>query len=135
VSVSPNRVGLVAQSASEKLPLSPILVQYLVGLCNLKWHAAATNLNVTLGDMVPDEASGEPRDVDVTVTMDTPDGVFAFMGYEVKHWKSKLDVSDVEALAVKLKDMPAVTHRAIVCTSGYTGPAVKKAEFTVSIST
>jgi hypothetical protein len=37
--------------------------------------------------------SGEPRDVDVTVTMDTPDGVFAFMGYEVKHWKSKLDVS------------------------------------------
>lgn len=104
-----------------------MLVQYLVGLCALKWHEGVAHLNVTLGDIVPDEASGTTRDVDVTVTIDTPDGVFAFVGYEVKHWASKLDVSDVEALAAKLNDMPSVTDRAIVCTSGYTEPAIKKA--------
>lgn len=108
-----------------------MLVQYLVGLCALKWNANAVNVDVdvTLGDMVPDEASGTKRDVDVTVTADTPDGVYAFKGYEVKHLSSRLDVADVEALAVKLKDMPSVTHRAIVSTSGFTGPAIKKAEY------
>ena len=104
-----------------------MLVQYLVGLCALKWNANAVNLDVTLGAMVPDEASGTKRDVDVTVTADTPDGVYAFKGYEVKHWSSRLDVADVEALAQKLKDMPSVTHRAIVSTSGFTEPAIKKA--------
>jgi hypothetical protein len=77
--------------------------------------------------MVMDQASGTRRDVDVTVG--TPDGeVHAFAGYEVKHWTAKMDVSDVEALAVKLNDMPDVTHRAIVCSAGYTAPAIKKAE-------
>jgi hypothetical protein len=96
---------------SEKLPLSPMLVQYLVGLCALKWNANAVNVDVTLGDMVPDDASGTKRDVDVTVTADTPDGVYAFKGYEVKHWSSPLDVADVEALALKLKDMPSEPPR------------------------
>jgi Restriction endonuclease len=115
-------------SKPEKMPLSPMLVQYLVGLCALKWDAKAVNVEVTLGDMVPDQASGTRRDVDVTVTVDTPDGLYAFKGYEVKHWSSPLDVADVEALATKLKDMPSVTHGAIVSTSGFTRPAIKKAE-------
>ena len=42
-------------SSSHKLPLSPMLVQYLVGLCALKWDAGAVEVDVTLGDMVPDE--------------------------------------------------------------------------------
>jgi Restriction endonuclease len=111
--------------ASKKLPLSPMLFQYLVGLFTLK-HGAGVNYHVTLGDEIPDEASGTRRDVDVTVA--TPDGeVYEFAGFEVKHWKKKLDVSHVEALAMKLKDMPSVTQRAIVCSSGYTDGAVKKA--------
>lgn len=111
------------------MPLSPMLVQYLVGLCALKWDASAVNVDVTLGDMVEDAASGTRRDVDVTVTADTPEGLYAFKGYEVKHWSSPLDVADVEALALKLKDMPSVTHGAIVSTSGYTAPAIRKAEY------
>jgi hypothetical protein len=103
-----------------------MLLQYLVGLYNLK-HGSAAQYHVTLGDMVADEASGTLRDVDVTVT--TPDGAHEFAGYEVKHWTKKLDVSHVEALAAKLNDMPTVTERAIVCSSGYTEPAIKKAEY------
>lgn len=116
-------------SASKKLPLSPMLIQYLVGLCTLKWNEGASSLNVTLGDLVFDEAAEEPRDVDVTVTLNTPDGAYAFMGYEVKHWGKKLNSHHVEALNAKLQDMPAVTHRAIVTTSGYYKPAIKKAEY------
>ncbi|QQK50781.1 restriction endonuclease [Mycobacterium avium subsp. paratuberculosis] len=116
-------------SPKEKLPLSPMLVQYLAGLCVLKWGAAASVKEVVLGDMVLDQASGEPRDVDVTVTLDTPDGEYAFMGYEVKHWKKPLNESHVEQLAAKLNDMPGVTHRAIVSTSGYYKPAIKKAAY------
>jgi hypothetical protein len=104
-----------------------MLFQYLVGLFTLK-HGSAVNYHVTLGDEVPDEASGTRRDVDVTVS--TPDGeVYEFAGFEVKHWTKKLDVSHVEALAAKLKDMPAVTQRAVVCSSGYTEAAIKKAAY------
>jgi hypothetical protein len=111
----------------EKLPLSPMLVQYLVGLCTLKWGAAAS-INAVLGDMVYDEGTDSHRDVDVTVTLNTPDGVYAFMGYEVRHYNKPLDATHVEQLAGKLNDMPSVTHRAIVSTSGYYKPAIKKAE-------
>jgi len=50
-----------------KLPLSPMLVQDLVGLCCLKWDPEA--VDVTIGDMVLDPAAGKERDVDVTVTI------------------------------------------------------------------
>ena len=73
-----------SQDTEKLLPLSPMLVQYLVALCAIKWDEAAVNLDVTLGDMVPDVGSGTPRDVDVTVTVNTDDGIHAFKGYEVK---------------------------------------------------
>ncbi|MGV0041672.1 hypothetical protein [Mycobacterium colombiense] len=113
---------------SNKMPLSPMLVQYLVGLCALKWDASSVSIEVTVGDMVLDASTGTHRDVDVTVSVDVEDGKYAFKGYEVKRESGPLDVSDVEALATKLNDMPSVTHRAIVSTSGFTWPAVKKAE-------
>lgn len=56
-------------SMTEKLPLSPMLVQYLVGLCALKWNARSVSIDVTLGNMVEDQASRTRRDVDVTVTV------------------------------------------------------------------
>jgi hypothetical protein len=52
-----------------------MLVQYLVGLCALKWDANAVDVDVTLGDMVPDEAAGSSRDVDVAVKVNAADGV------------------------------------------------------------
>jgi hypothetical protein len=109
-----------------KLPLSPMLVQYLVGLCCLKWDPEA--VDVTIGDMVLDPAAGKERDVDVTVTITESGRVtYAFKAYEVKHEGTPLDVADVEQLCIKLLDMPSVTHRAIVSASGFTSGAQSKA--------
>lgn len=109
-----------------KISLSPMLVQYLVGLCCLRWDPDA--IDVTIGDMVLDPAAGKERDVDVTVTITESGSVtHAFKAYEVKHESAPLDVSDVEQLCLKLLDMPSVTHRAIVSGSGFTSGAQSKA--------
>jgi len=109
-----------------KFPLSPMLVQYLVGLCCLKWHADA--VEVTIGDMVLDAAANKERDVDVTVTISEAGHVtHAFKAYEVKHENAPLDVAEVEQLCIKLLDMPSVSHRAIVSASGFTSSAQTKA--------
>ncbi len=51
----------------------------------------------------------------VTVTLREEDGTLsAFKAYEVKREGEPLDVATVEQLCVKLQDMPAVSHRAIV---------------------
>lgn len=103
-----------------------MLVQYLVGLCCTRHDPEA--VRITLGDMVLDSAAGKKRDVDVTVTVDEPAGTSqVFMAYEVKREGAPLDVSVVEQLTIKLQDMPAVTHKAIVSTSGFTSGAVTKA--------
>lgn len=106
--------------------MSPMLVQYLVGLCCLRWDPEA--VEVTVGDMVTDDSVGEVREVDVTVQVQI-DGkaTFAFKGYEVKRERAPLDVAKVEQLALKLLDMRGLTHRAIVSTSGYTENAKRKA--------
>jgi hypothetical protein len=108
-----------------KTPLSPMLVQYLVGLCCLKWDPEA--VDVTIGDMVHDEFAQKDRDVDVTVTVSDDGIIHAFKAYEVKREKSPLDVAGVEQMCAKLADMPSVTHRAIVSSSGYTDAAKRKA--------
>ena len=106
--------------------MTPMLVQYLVGLCCLRRNPDA--VDVVLGDMVPDPAADKERDVDVTVTLHESPGVIrAFKAYEVKREKSPLDVSEVEQLCIKLLDMPSVTHRAIVSASGFTESAQAKA--------
>ena len=45
---------------------TPMVVQYLVGLCCLNHDPTA--VEIILGDMVYDEAAQKPRDVDVTVS-------------------------------------------------------------------
>jgi hypothetical protein len=78
--------------------------------------------------MVYDAAAEKERDVDVTVTVSEGGAPsYAFKAYEVKRESPPLDVTDVEQLCVKLLDMPSVTHRAIVSTSGYTSGAQTKA--------
>lgn len=106
--------------------LTPMVVQYLVGLCCLR-HDPDT-IDVTVGDMVMDDAAGKERDVDVTVTLTGSDGeITAFKGSEVKHEGKALDVTVVEQLILKLSDMPKITHKAIFSTSGYTDGAYSKA--------
>jgi hypothetical protein len=106
--------------------LTPMQVQYVVGLCCLRRNPDA--VDVTVGDLVHDEAADKERDVDVTVTLRDDDGsVSAFKAYEAKREGLPLDVTTVEQLCVKLKDMPTVTHRAIVSASGFSKGAIKKA--------
>jgi hypothetical protein len=112
--------------------LTPMLVQYLVGLCCLQWDPEA--VDVTIGDMVLDAAAEKERDVDVTVTVSEHGEIHAFKGYEVKHEKAPLDVTVVEGLCLKLLDMPAVTHRAIASSSGFSdGARAKAASHRVSL--
>jgi hypothetical protein len=106
--------------------LTPMLVQYLVGLCCLRRNPDA--VDVTIGDLVPDVAANKSRDVDITVTLREEDGtITAFKAYEVKREGEPLDVTTVEQLCIKLRDMPKVTHRAIVSASGFTDGAISKA--------
>jgi hypothetical protein len=63
---------------------SPMLVQRLVGLCCLRYDTNA--VEVTIGDMVLDEAAEKERDVDITVTIVDDNGeISAFKASEVKH--------------------------------------------------
>jgi Restriction endonuclease len=107
--------------------MTPMVAQYLVGLCCLRRNPDA--VDVTIGDRVPDSAAGTERDVDVTVTLTETDGsVRAFKAYEVKQEKDRVNVATVEQLAAKLADMPSITHRAIVTSRDFTQPAIRKAE-------
>lgn len=107
--------------------LTPMLVQYLVGLCCLSHDPDA--VDITVGDLVLDTAAKKRRDVDITVTINETDGtVQAFKAYEVKREGEPLDVTTVEQLCIKLHDMPAVTHRSIVSASNFTDGAIAKAE-------
>ena len=106
--------------------LTHMLVQYLVGLCCLRRNPDA--VQVELGALVTDEASGKDRDVDVTVTVRDSGDSWAFKAFEVKDEKSSLDVTVVEQLCGKLNDMPSITHRAIVSSSGFSDGAKRKAK-------
>lgn len=107
--------------------LTPMMVQYLVGLCCLRHNPDA--VEITLGDMVYDEAAQKLRDVDVTILIKNEDGTkTAFKAAEVKKESHPLDVITVEQLCLKFLDMPQITHRSIFSASGYTGAAKLKAK-------
>jgi hypothetical protein len=107
--------------------LSPIDVHYLVGL--LTKISNPESVNIILGDYVYDIMAEKNRDVDITVTYkDTKGQISAFKGIEVKRHLHPLNVIHVEQLALKLKDMPDLSHRCIVSASGYTKGAIKKAQ-------
>lgn len=103
-----------------------MIVQYLVGLCCLRHEPDA--VEITVGDMVFDNAACKERDVDVTVKVQNEDGtVAAFKAVEVKHEKKAIDVATIEQLCLKLADMPSVTDKSIFSSSGYTPSAIAKA--------
>jgi hypothetical protein len=107
--------------------LTPMHVQYLIGLCCLRRTPEAVDL--ILGDSVRDDSTGTGRDVDVTVTVALDGGCReAISGFEVKKESKPLDVTDVEQLCVKMNDMPSLTSRSIVSASGYTSTCQGKAD-------
>lgn len=107
--------------------LTPMLVQYLVGLCCLK--ANPDSVDVIIGDLVEDKIAEKKRDVDVTVTVkDEAGGISAFKAFEVKKENYPIDVTTVEQICMKFYDMNDVTHKAIVSSSGFTDGAIKKAK-------
>jgi hypothetical protein len=106
--------------------LTPTDIHFLVGLLTLISRPEGVELE--LGSMVFDEAADEHRDVDVTVRAVADDGgVSVFEGLEVKDHTRPLDVTHVEQLCAKLRDMPGITDRGIISASGYTEGAVNKA--------
>lgn len=108
--------------------LTPMMVQYLVGLCCLKHEPEC--VEIILGDMVFDAAAEKTRDVDITITFRDENGdVTAFKAAEVKDESKPLDVIKVEQLCQKFSDMPHVTHKSIFSTSGYTEAAKRKAKY------
>ncbi len=102
-------------------------VHYLAGLLLLL--STDSNVRIDLGKKVVDATIPKPRDVDVVLTT-TKEGVdeHSLGGIEVKDHDRKLDVTHVEQLGAKLRDMPALETRGIVSASGYTDPALKKCE-------
>jgi len=107
--------------------LTAIDVHYLVGLLSLAFHPEDVELE--LGSYVYDEATKSSRDVDVTITVRNADGSrTAYLGTEVKAHSRKLGSDAVEQLVQKLNDMPGITDRAIVSASGFTKPAIRKAQ-------
>jgi hypothetical protein len=106
--------------------LTPIDVHFLVGLLTLVSRPDGVELE--LGSMVLDTVADENRDVDITVRSLGEGGtVSIFEGIEVKHHKRPLDVTHIEQLCAKLRDMPDILAPGIVSSSGYTEPATRKA--------
>lgn len=62
--------------------LTPMMVQYLVGLCCLRHDPDA--VEITLGDMVYDHVAEKDRDVDITITFKDGNEITAFKAAEVK---------------------------------------------------
>lgn len=108
--------------------LTPTDVHLLVGL--LTRISRPDGVEIELGNTIFDSAADEFRDVDLTVVSTDESGrVSAFEGIEVKHHKRPLDVTHVEQLCTKLRDMPSITSRGIVSASGFTSPSVRKAKY------
>lgn len=103
--------------------LSPTDIHYLVGF--LYVASGRQDITVVLGEKVLDEASDSTRDVDIVITTVAS---LALLGVEVKDESRPLDTPLVEGLCQKLHDMPSLSSRAIVSTSGYTSPALRKAQ-------
>ena len=98
--------------------ITPMMIQYLVGLCCLRHNPDA--VNITLGDFVYDEAAQKERDVDVTITLQGKNGsVTSFKAVEVKDEKKPIGVQAIEQLCMKLDDMPKVSEKIIFSTSDY----------------
>ncbi len=108
--------------------LNPSEVHLLVGLLTQVSQPEAAE--VTLGEMVYNDASQTKRDLDITVKYQDPDGKsHVFIGLEVKAHRLPLDSPQVEQLCAKLNTHKNVKERGIISASGYTKPAIKTAKY------
>jgi len=108
--------------------LTPNDIHFLVGiLCKI---STPDNVDIILGDMIQDIASKNKRDVDITISYKNLEGkTVSFVGLEIKDKSRKLGSQDIEQLCQKFKDMPAFHEGGIVSASGYSKPAINKADY------
>ena len=62
--------------------LTPMMVQYLVGLCCLRHDPDA--VEITLGDMVYDHVAEKDRDVDITITFKDGNEILRMSGVQTE---------------------------------------------------
>lgn len=103
--------------------LSETDIHWIVGFLYLV--SRREDITVVLGEKVYDEASETDRDVDIMIASVAN---ISMVGVEVKDRGRPLDVGIVEGICQKFADMPTITSRSIVSSSGYTAPARRKAE-------
>lgn len=101
-------------------------LQCLIGL--LYFVSEPDGVAVEVGARVLDVSTGTERDVDVTIRYARDGSDAGLAALEVKEHGRALDVTHVEQLTQKLSDMPSLASRGIVSASGYTAPAIRKAE-------
>ncbi len=102
--------------------LSETDIHYITGFLYIV--SRQREISVVLGEKVYDEAAESERDVDIVIVSA---GETEMIGIEVKDKGRPLDVSIVEGICSKFHDMPTITSRSIVSSSGYTKPARRKA--------
>src|SRR5687767_2294647 len=87
--------------------LKPTDIQFITGL--FFQITLPHNIQVEVGSRVYDVKAEEKRDVDVTFSIqESAHGNMKLAGYEVKDHTRSLDVTHVEQLVIKLKDLPAL---------------------------
>jgi hypothetical protein len=102
--------------------LSETDIHYITGFLYIV--SRQREISVVLGEKVYDEAAESERDVDIVIASA---GETEMIGIEVKDKGRPLDVSIVEGICSKFHDMPTITSKSIVSSSGYTKPARRKA--------
>jgi hypothetical protein len=101
-------------------------VQYLISLLALVTNSG----QIDVGVMIEDVAARKAREVDFTISYTDSNGqVKTLIGVEVKDEKRPLDVEKIGELVNKFGDMPTLTGKAVVSSSGYTEGAVNKAKY------
>ena len=101
-------------------------------VAHLMMRDASTDLCVTPNACLQGKISGRARQLDVLIdtrhTRDTSRRIIV----DAKRRRRKIDVTHVEAFLGLMEDVDA-THGYLVCPSGYTDAALKRAQLTVSI--
>ena len=83
------------------------------------------NCKIVIGDKLYDIAGEIFRDVDISLITTAGDS-YQIKGLEVKNEARPLDIVHIEQLCGKFGDIPSITKKAIISSSGYTKSAIKK---------
>lgn len=107
--------------------LTPTDIHLIVGVFSKL--TTPDNVDIVLGEMVYDTASKSKRDIDITIRYKNELGEeVSFVGLQVKDHNRKLGSHEVEQLIQHFKDSKSIKKGGIISASGFTKPAINKAE-------